>query len=266
METSTDITVVIDGDPVACPADATVIQAIHAAGSSVPTLCHHASLEPVGACRVCVVEATWSNGRSGLVPACSTPVAPDMEIATASDAVVRSRRLAIELLLTRAPRSERILALAHEHGLVESRFPALVEPDECVLCGLCVRVCAEQVGREAITFAGRSVERSVTGAFGRPSSSCFACGSCVHLCPTRVLRFDDDGDTRRLYLGDRLLSENTLERCTVCNRPFATEDYLEWVEANADQHTTIRDRVCPHCARQHQAERIVRPMRVEARP
>ena len=248
----------VDDVPVCCGPDATLLEAITAAGASVPTLCHHQSLLPVGACRMCVVEVAWPDGRTALVPSCSTPVADGLEVATRTSAVRRSHRLTLELLLTRAPQSPRIRDLAHQYGLVESRFPALVPPDECVLCGLCVRVCAEQVGREAITFARRSAERTVTAAFGRSSGDCFACGSCVNLCPTGVLRFTDEGDRRRLTLGERLLSENRLERCAVCRRPFATREFLDWVAERSGARAD--DLVCPSCARRYRAERMVRPL------
>lgn len=139
-----------------------------------------------------------------------------------------------------------------------------MEPDHCVLCGLCVRACRELVGREAIIFAGRSLERAVSTAFGQPSPACFACGSCVQLCPTGVLRFADEGPRRRLYLGERLPSDNHLEDCQLCGRPFATAAFLEW--AARGREGAAGEAVCPACARRHRAAGLALPMHRFADP
>lgn len=256
----------IDGREASIAPGQTLLGAAAGTGIEISTLCNHPSLEPAGACRLCVVEVTWPDGRSALVPSCTTPADPGLEVATDTDRVRASRRATLELLLARAPESRTIRRLARQVGLSRSRFEPLVEPDDCVLCSLCVRVCEKQVGQEAICFAGRSAERHVAGAFGRPSTSCISCGACVAICPTGALSFEDFGPLRRLMLGTRVLSETHLERCTVCGTPFATRAYLEWVhrsladEPGAGAGFDLDTPVCPSCARPVRARCTTLPM------
>ena len=93
MET---ITLSIDGRDVEAPRECTVLEAAHAAGIYIPTLCHDPDLRPYGACRLCVVEI---DGMRGLVSSCTTPVAEGMVVHAETERVVRARRMAIELMM-----------------------------------------------------------------------------------------------------------------------------------------------------------------------
>jgi NADH dehydrogenase/NADH:ubiquinone oxidoreductase subunit G len=154
-------------------------------GFPVPTLCHMEGLSPYGACRLCVVEI-GEGPRSKLVTSCTYPVEEGLKVRTASTRVVRARRMVIELLLGTCPQSKVIQDLASAHGVRQQRFRQ--EHDDCILCGLCVRMCEEQMQARAIGFRGRGENRSIGTPFDVKSELCRTCGGCQHVCPACQLR------------------------------------------------------------------------------
>jgi iron-only hydrogenase group A len=179
-------------------------------GINIPTLCHVPDLSPTGACRLCVVELVDQNR---LVPSCAFPVGEGMNIQTHSPRVLEARKTIVELLLSSHPddclycnRNNRceLQTLAADLGVRQERFakkasaasldvssPSLVrDPEKCILCGRCVRVCEEIQGVAAIDFIGRGSSTEVGAAFdeGLNVSSCVNCGQCVMVCPTGALR------------------------------------------------------------------------------
>jgi NADH-quinone oxidoreductase subunit G/NADP-reducing hydrogenase subunit HndD len=187
-----------------------LIDAMERAGVRVPTLCHMKDLFPSGACRMCVVEI---DGRRGLVPSCACPVEDGMDVKTHSSRAVRARKTIIELLLANHPDdclycvrngSCQLQDLSEELGVRERRFkgdrshhdldvssPSIErDPDKCILCGKCVRICEEVQGIAAIDFVGRGSGATVGTAFeqGLNLSSCINCGQCIMVCPTGALR------------------------------------------------------------------------------
>ena len=95
----------------------------------------------------------------------------------------------MELLLARAPESKELKELANRMGVKETRYPKVTESQRnCILCGLCVRVCEEIIGRAAIGFAGRGVDRSVAAPFRQPSEDCIGCGVCAAICPVGTIK------------------------------------------------------------------------------
>jgi NADH dehydrogenase/NADH:ubiquinone oxidoreductase subunit G len=119
----------------------TILEAAGAAGVFIPTLCCHEKLESYGACRICTVEAEI-NGRTGYVAACVRPVEKNMVVRTRSEKVNRIRKMLLEELLAHAPDSVDLSNLAREYGADKDRFEK--EASFCILCGLCVRYCAEE--------------------------------------------------------------------------------------------------------------------------
>ena len=198
-----------DGQKMEVREGETVLSALRRAGIKVPTLCYMEDLTPTGACRLCVVEG---EGQPGLVPACSFPVVNGMKIKSYSSRVLEARRKVIELLLSNHPddclychRNNRceLQSLAAELGVsqrlyrgVRARKPLDIsgpsiqrDPDKCILCGRCVRVCEEIQTVSAIDFIQRGSKAFVGTAFdqGLNVSSCVNCGQCVMVCPTGAL-------------------------------------------------------------------------------
>jgi heterodisulfide reductase subunit A len=159
-----------------------LLQAIEKAGAKVPTLCHHKALTPYGACRLCLVEVQ-APGRPATVQAsCSYPALEGISVLTHSDRVLRARRIVAELLLARCPDAEVIRRIALELGVRDTRIKK--KNDDCIYCGLCVRMCQERMGRGAIGFSGRGPRKKLEPPFGKHNPACWTCGACNFICPT----------------------------------------------------------------------------------
>jgi formate dehydrogenase major subunit len=196
--------VTIDGRDVDVEPGATVLEAIHAAGATVPTLCYDERQAPFGACRVCLVAA---EGAPAPIPACTTPCRDGMKIDTSSESVHRVVRTIVELVLSElpvepAPHTE-LAQVAARVGATRSRWLGAVHPvdhDErhpylafqhelCISCGRCVRACDEVQGAFALTATGRGFTANVTAGLdaGFRESTCVACGACADTCPTDAI-------------------------------------------------------------------------------
>jgi predicted molibdopterin-dependent oxidoreductase YjgC len=185
------VTLTIDGKRTRAHRDDTILSAAQALGIDIPALCHHPALEPYAACRLCMVEIQ-DKGISRLVTSCNTPVRSGMTVRTRSPKALKARRMNLELLLSRAPRAAIIRALAARYKVTGERFPAEHPEEDCILCGLCVRVCEQVVGASAICFAGRGSNRRLTTPFEKPSDACIACGACTDVCPTGTVQMESE--------------------------------------------------------------------------
>lgn len=177
----------INGKEVEAREGWTVLETAREYGIDIPTLCHHPAVEPSGACRLCMVElreGSWSK----LVASCIYPVKEGITIHTETPKVHNVRRWIFEMLLASCPASEEIRQLAEKHGVVSTRFPIHDPNQNCLICGLCQRVCEEVVGLSAIAVVDRGVHKKVGAPFLRPTDICVACGSCVTICPTGAMQ------------------------------------------------------------------------------
>jgi len=175
------ISLTIDGKKIDVQEGASVLQAAEKLGIRIPTLCYHKSLSPYGACRLCLVEI---EGRRGPViqASCVYPAQDGLVVRTDTERVLKTRRIMAELLLARCPDSPQIKAMAQQMGVTESRFPK--KNEDCILCGLCTRVCEERMGVGAINFVNRGSTRKVAVPYDKHSPICIACGACKVVCPT----------------------------------------------------------------------------------
>jgi len=187
----------------------TLLEAAQFLNFPIPTLCHMEGLSPYGACRLCVVEI-GEGPRAKLVSACTYPCEPGLAVRTASHRVVRARRMVLELLLASCPQSKVIQDLAAAHEIRQQRFRQ--EHEDCILCGLCVRMCREQMMAGAIGFAGRGEHRHITAPFGRKSEVCRLCGGCIYVCPACQLRCTYTEPDKAICGGCANLSPPCLEK------------------------------------------------------
>ena len=211
------IKVDINGRTVEVEAGSTVLDATTEAGVKIPTLCYLKGLFPTGACRMCIVEI---EGRPGMVPSCSCPAEDGMKVHTRSPKVLNARRTILELLLASHPfeclacnRNQRCelqdLAAEFEitdvpyrgktrHHYTDFSSPSIVRnPDKCILCGRCVRVCEEVQDVGAIDFTNRGFETMVLPPFewDLSETNCVNCGQCVLACPTGALHENSSVET-----------------------------------------------------------------------
>jgi bidirectional [NiFe] hydrogenase diaphorase subunit len=202
----------IDGDYVTTDPDRTVLDVAVEMGIDIPRLCAIPGLTPVGACRLCLVEV---KGNNRLLPACTLKVEAGMVVATLSDRLERYRRMIIELLF--AERNHvcavcvsngtcELQALATRLGVTHSsfayRYPRLAvdathkrflaDPNRCILCTRCVRVCGEVEGAHTWAVGGRGIDSHLVSDMADPwgeAGSCTSCGKCVQVCATGALTF-----------------------------------------------------------------------------
>jgi NADH dehydrogenase/NADH:ubiquinone oxidoreductase subunit G len=231
------------------PEGSTILNAAALLGISIPTLCHHEELSPSGSCRLCIVEISdpvRSPERSWIDSACVYPASGGLQIKTHSPRVLRERKLILELLLSRAPDSQVIRKLAMENGISESRFSAADDgKSNCILCGLCMRVCNELIKADAIGTAGRGIKKEVVSPFKIAGNLCIGCMACAAVCPTGVIKFE---------IEDKKLTKNdwgvALEMifCPDCGQPVGTRIQMEKLKKNV----YIKDELlslCPACRR-----------------
>jgi len=179
------ISLTINGLPVSVEEGTTLLEAARFLGFPIPTLCYMDGLSPYGACRLCVVEI-GEGPRAKLVSSCTYRVQEGLKVRTASARVLRARKMILELLLASCPQSKIIQDLASAHNVRQQRFRQ--EYEDCILCGLCVRMCEEQMMAKAIGFRGRGENRSIGVPFDVKSDECRTCGGCIYVCPACQLR------------------------------------------------------------------------------
>jgi NADH dehydrogenase/NADH:ubiquinone oxidoreductase subunit G len=179
------IELIINGLPVKAEEGWTVLETAKFYGLEIPTLCHHEGLSAFGGCRLCLVEV-GPEPRSKLVSSCTYPAEEGLVVRTDTRRVIEARRVMIELMLSVAPYSKQIQDLASKFGVKRLRFD--VRNEECILCGLCVRMCHEQMDGKAIGFQNRGRKRKISTPFDKRSEECRLCGACMYICPACQLR------------------------------------------------------------------------------
>ena len=216
--------ITINGKKVEFTDEKNVLSIIRKAGIDIPTLCYHSELSTFGACRLCTVE----DDRGRLFASCSEEPRDGMVIYTHTERLRKHRKLIVELLLaahcrdcTTCVKSGecKLQELAHNMGVREVRYenyneirpvdyssPAIIrDPNKCILCGNCVRVCSELQGIGVLGFANRGTEATVTPAFEKMLSAtdCVSCGQCRVFCPTGALTIRTHMDEVWEALGDK---------------------------------------------------------------
>lgn len=204
---------IIDGERVEFDNEKNILDLVRKAGIELPTLCYYSDLSIYGACRMCVVE----DERGSIITSCSTPPKDKMSIKTNTPKLHNHRKMILELLLAAHCRDCTICEkngkcklkkLALRFGLTNIRFKntdinaALDnsskaisrDPNKCILCGDCVRMCNEIQNVGAIDFAYRGSRMIVSPAFGKKlgETNCVNCGQCATVCPTGAIIVKSD--------------------------------------------------------------------------
>lgn len=180
-----DIQFEIDGQQVTATEGMTLLDAAREHGIHIPTLCHHDSLAPFGACRVCIVEVE-DRGWTKLVVSCVYPVQNDIIVRTRSGKVDRIRKTIVELLMAHAPDAPELVAMAEEYNAVPDRYEK--DASFCIHCGLCVRYCAEVAQKHALGFVDRGINKEISFIPEIAAKECHDCKECFPLCPTSYLQ------------------------------------------------------------------------------
>lgn len=206
-----NVKLTINGEQVTMPSGTTILDAATEAGFSIPTFCHDPYNPGFGACRLCVVEV---KGARTLVASCSAMVADGMEVATESPSVVEARKTILELILANHPTDCltcesngdcRLQDYSYFYGVRETGFagekhqyavednnPYIVrDMNKCILCGKCVRTCAQVEDRNVIDFVNRGFATKVAPPMDTnlAESDCVYCGRCVAVCPVGALAY-----------------------------------------------------------------------------
>ncbi|MBI9105994.1 MAG: (2Fe-2S)-binding protein [Spirochaetales bacterium] len=249
MTVTKQVEIIIDGRKIRVPQGTTILKAAAMLEIRIPTLCHHEELSPSGSCRLCIVEISnpsQNPDRSWIDSACVCPASEGLNIKTHSPRVLKERKLIIELLLSRAPDSQQIMKLALENGITKPRFTAADEgKSNCILCGLCMRVCNELIKAEAIGFSGRGIKKEVVSPFKIAGDLCIGCKACEAVCPTGVINFKiENKKLRKQDWGVAL----EMIFCPDCGQPVGTSVQMEQLK----EKITITDELlscCPACRR-----------------
>jgi len=241
----------MDGQRLEAAEGETLLTVARRACIEIPTLCFHAALSPHGACRLCVVEVSGQDRPgSRLVTSCEYPAAPDLVVDTRSEKVLRARRDVADLLVARAPRSSAVRRVALSLGVEKTSFEPDTDRDNCILCGLCTRICA-RLGHCAITIMGRGSDARVGTPLDGPPPGCVGCGSCANVCPTDNIPVAEAGGKRTIW--DRSFD---LHRCTMCGRAYITKEQMEYRARASGLDEGYFD-LCDECSRRSIASKML---------
>jgi len=207
-----EVAVTINGKELMGRAGQTILELAADNGIDIPNLCHDPRLVPAGSCRLCLVEVA---GQIGPVTACTFKVEPGMVVQTESDEIRAIRKTILELLFyehrgvcTTCDENGncKLQQYAYEYQISEEVFnqpesstvlsnyttgneAIEYDPNKCIRCGRCIRICEEVQFDNALTFKDRAANVEVTTAFDIPlnDSACELCGQCISTCPTGAL-------------------------------------------------------------------------------
>ena len=217
------VTLSIDNQEVTVPKGTTILEAAKGLGVEIPTLCHLKELAPDGSCRMCVVEVEGGR-RGGLTTACTAHCQEDMVVSTHSEKVADSRRFILDLLLSNHKLECfscgkngdcQLQQYALDYGIDATSFTEgkrmpchqedtsnpffSYDPEKCIMCRRCARVCQLRQGRDVLSIANRGFGTKMMPSYGQAfdQSICESCGNCVSSCPTGALTAKDTKEYRK---------------------------------------------------------------------
>lgn len=194
------VTIVINGKQVRANEGEMLLAVIRREGIDIPSTCHHEAVEPYGACRLCTVEITkdsWK-GWKNYVTSCLYPVEDGLIVQTHSEKVIDLRKTLLDLYLARSPKAELIQNMAAEYGVLKTSFEEVPDGNDCILCGLCTRIC-DAMGFHAISSVNRGHGKEIAPPLWEVPPDCVGCLSCAENCPTNFIKFKKDGPTLEIW-------------------------------------------------------------------
>ncbi len=221
-----------------------LIPVLEKLGIKIPHICFHHALTPAVSCRLCVVEVREGDKPPRIRYACATKTKEGMEIVTESAMIYKLRTEAIGNLLKMAPQAEIIHRVAQEFSLATG-----IMPDGCIRCRLCIRVCKNIIGANALRMVKR---KDISYVAPSETGDCIGCATCVSICPTGAIQCIDQEDVRTIKIRDEVIGRHSLERCEICGRRFATTKFLKRVEEiEEEKHPEKKEKhvLCPTCAK-----------------
>jgi bidirectional [NiFe] hydrogenase diaphorase subunit len=236
------ITIYINDQAVAAQPEMTVLQAARESGFHIPTLCHHPALKPSGSCKVCAVAVEKITGDKTIMLSCILKVKPGQRLWTEGEEVYQARTKALMKLIAMAPMSDRLRCLAKKEGIALP--PA---PDGCIRCRLCIRVCKEIIGKEALRMEKLDERQLVVPDPDR----CIGCGTCANICPTQAITVTEHGGIRTVSIRGDVFGRHPLQRCQGCGKYYATEKQIRLMEERTAPHPQVKEHhnYCGNCAK-----------------
>jgi NADH dehydrogenase/NADH:ubiquinone oxidoreductase subunit G len=233
--------ITIDGKTCEAGAGQYIMEIAGQNGIKIPSLCHHEALPGQACCRLCVVEIEDKSGRRSVVVSCVYPVKEAITVYTRSEKIIRLRRNILTLLKERAPEARGSLPeYCREYGVSDEPIFDMAADEKCILYGLCVKAC-DELGNRAIQTTMRGTLKVVAPPFNEPPPACVGCSACARVCPANAISCTDDGDNRVIW-GKTF----ALAKCSVCGKPYATTDELEWLKKKL-LDTELNLSYCPQC-------------------
>ncbi len=247
-------TLTVNGKKVTVSDDATILDAAREAGIKIPTLCHFDGLEPWGGCRLCVVDMSkknWDDDWFKIVTSCNHPVEEGMTVRTDTERVTETREVVIDLLLARCPDTPLIIETAAALGVTETSYATNPEPNDCILCGLCTRVC-DHISVSAIASTNRGWGREIAPPFNQPPPDCIGCLACAEVCPTDYIPY-----TTSMYGREIWGKKFEMLRCSECGRAHITVEQADyWADTNGVPRSYYE--TCDACKRKVQANTFMK--------
>lgn len=198
------VTITVDGKPLEVKKDAILLDELEANRIKIPHLCYDSSLGSIGACRMCLVKV---EGKRGLIPSCCTQIEEEMIVTTEDEEINNLRKSVLQMIIAECgaeiQQSRDIRYWLRRYKITENRFKLpqkdesvddsndvlVIDPNRCILCGRCIRACANLSGQKVLNFANRGSNTVTITGLNEPfgSTDCAHCLACAHYCPTNAI-------------------------------------------------------------------------------
>ncbi len=245
------INFILNEQQITVPEGTTILEGARSVGIVIPTLCYHRALGPSGFCRLCIVAIETSTMKDFITTSCNCEAKEGMRVSTETERLKKMRLTIMELLSSGTNNSSDIKRLT----LSCSKNYNPLNKDDCILCGLCVKVCRNIIKACALSMDSIEGGNNKVAEYVRfNEANCIGCGACASLCPVGAIKVVDKGDQRRLYLYNNRKKSFELLVCSSCSSRYTTFEHREFVLKRIDSEEKDQLRtLCPECAKRYHA-------------